>query len=270
MRSIETVLRNAIRQILPDEAWLRREGAPNRGKLEGALLREAQRRDGVVSSTDLLEYTMTRELTEIVLRNWSDFEPIFGDRERTNVYFDTVNGVRNAIAHSRDLAPAERDLLSGIAGLLGNQLSIFVSEHNARARYYPTIERVIDGFNRTLFTHSADYDDYTDRIRLDIGQPIKLSGRAASARGREISWILSVEPNLRPARRLEVGRSLDLDYTYVPTINDVSEELRLAVYIVADSQFHRHPTSVGSVDALNGGYDDARYIRYSINPPEDG
>jgi hypothetical protein len=81
----------------------------------------AKRPDGAVVSIDLLDYTEIYHLTGMIERNWEKFKPAFNDKGRTLAFFGVVKDVRNSVAHSRDLLPFERDLISGIAGQLRNQ-----------------------------------------------------------------------------------------------------------------------------------------------------
>lgn len=145
LRSIETALRLAIREVFGYE-WIGAKGAPDEEKLRERGVEEEKRRDGAVVSRDLLDYTETYHLTGIISDNWEKFQPVFKDKGRTLAYFGVIEDVRNSVAHSRDLVPFERDLISGIAGQLRNQVALFRSSEDQSARYYPKIERIVDGF----------------------------------------------------------------------------------------------------------------------------
>jgi len=153
LRAIETALRISIYKVL-DDGWLTAPGAPDISKLEDKRVAEDKRRDGAVTSDDLLEYTETYQLTQIVLRNWESFQPVFKDKKRTEVYLGILEDVRNAVAHSRDLMAFEKELLSGIAGQLRAQVSRFRNEVDGSTAYYPLIEKVRDSLGNPGLTES--------------------------------------------------------------------------------------------------------------------
>ena len=135
LRAIENALRIVIREILGRQGWLSATGAPDEGRLRERQVEESKRRDGAAVSADLLDYTETYHLTGLIGRNWEKFQPIFNDKARTLAFFGVIEDVRNSVAHSRDLVPFERDLISGIAGQIRNQVSLFRSSRTESTKY---------------------------------------------------------------------------------------------------------------------------------------
>jgi hypothetical protein len=86
LRSIETALRLVIRDVLGDEGWLAAAGSPDRAPLEQKRTEENKRRDGAAVSSNLLDYTETYQLTNLVLKNWESFKPVFSDKARTESF----------------------------------------------------------------------------------------------------------------------------------------------------------------------------------------
>lgn len=76
LRSIETALRLVIRDILGRDAWFKAKGVPDVEKLRERQDEERRRRDGVVLSDDLLNFTETYHLTEMIEKNWDQFKPV--------------------------------------------------------------------------------------------------------------------------------------------------------------------------------------------------
>ncbi|QDB79101.1 hypothetical protein FE251_06750 [Georgenia wutianyii] len=262
LRSIESVLRAAIHRVFDGEDWLDTKGAPTRESLTAKRAEEEKRRDGVLTSQDLLEYVETYHLTRIVLNSWELFKPIFDDKKRTETYFGLVDDVRNSIAHSRDLVPYEEDLLSGVAQHLSNQLSLYGTAGNPAARYYPSIERVVDSLG------SAGSIDESGTIvrapRLEVGQVLRFRGRAVSARGKQVTWYLSRPIELGVGSvEWEMHDGLSLDYEWTVTEREVGEARIYAVLLVSESRYHRHPPSYFTDRA----FDDVRHFQYSVNPP---
>jgi hypothetical protein len=267
LQSIETALRLAIRQAL-GEAWIDKPGAPMRHDLLEKHDVDARRRDGVSVSEDLLDYTMTTDLSRIIQRNWENFAPVFKDKKRTDAYFKIVEDIRNAIAHSRPLVPFEEDLVSGIAGQLRAQVTEYRSmQGTGSEQYYPKIERLTDSRGE------AGSDLWTGPLpssRLEVGDVITFTGSAFNARGNPVQWFLFVRPgwqnpaHARAASRVAEGDDVVIEY--VVTRDDVNEDLVVAVVIATDADFHRYNEG-GIFTAGLRAYDDVSFFHYAIAPP---
>ncbi len=255
LRAIETALRLSIHKVL-DDRWLSAHGAPDRARLEEKRTAEAKRRDGAVTSDELLEYTETYELTRMVLRNWESFQPVFKDKKRTEVYFGIVADVRNTIAHSRDLISFECDLVSGIAGQLRAQVSRFRNDLDGSTVYYPLIEKVRDSFGNPGLTEGENgYDKPVARV--DVCEEVTFTGGAFSADGNPVIWKIQ-KTNTRhiSTEQIEVARGDTVEFSYRFTEADVKEHIHFGIVIATPSNYHRHGTT-----------DDIRYFHYQVNPP---
>lgn len=203
--------------------------------------------------------------TDMVLRSWEKFKPIFDDKKRSEVYFGIVNDVRNAIAHSRETMPFERDILSGIAKHLSNLLSLHGTSDNPSQRYYPTIESVTDSFG-SIGSDTLGLSTGTTP-RLEVGQTVRFQGRAVSAQGKSVKWYLSREKDVSiGVVQWRLGDGLDLDAEWVVPETEVGEVREYLISLVADSKWHRHQNFV---PATQWATDDLRWFTYSINPPLD-
>ncbi|MGH3760514.1 hypothetical protein [Actinophytocola sp.] len=260
LRAIENGLRLVIRDQLGVDGWSKALGAPDLERLEARRVEETKRRDGVAVSDDLLNFTETYHLTALVEKNWERFKPVFDDRARTLTYFGIIKDLRNSIAHSRELVPFERDLMSGIAGHLRSQISLFRSGQNESTRYYPLIETVCDSFGNE---GAARTQGGQRRVRLEVGQQLQFSGSAFSARGKTVKWFLARDLNHWMIGNDEVAAGDDVTFTYTISEEDVSEALLVTIYVVAESRFHRNQS------IPFGGYDDSRLFMYAVNPPDE-
>jgi hypothetical protein len=256
LRSIETALRLVIRDVLGDEGWLAAAGSPDRAPLEQKRTEENKRRDGAAVSSNLLDYTETYQLTNLVLKNWESFKPVFSDKARTESFFGVVADVRNSVAHSRDLVPFERDLISGVAGQLRNQVSLFRSSVNQSSKYYPLIESVKDQFGLEGFRGGNPYDRPLP-IRLEVDDVITFTGSAFNARGKPVKWKVA-HPARYPRDTADVAEGDSVSFQYTVTEADVEEYFRLSVQITTDSRYHR-------ISGGDGVYDDQREFIYSVN-----
>lgn len=255
LRAIETALRLSIFKVL-EGGWLTALGAPDISRLEANREAEAKRRDGAVTSDDLLEYTETYELTQIVLRNWESFQVVYKDKKRTEMYFGVINDVRNTVAHSRELTVFEKDLLSGIAGHLRAQVSRFRNDLDDSMIYYPLIEKVRDGLgNPGLLASEQGYEK--PMARVNVGEELSFVGNAYSADGNPVIWKVQ-KTNSRHISteqdEVAVGDSVEFSYRFSEA--DVNEHLHFGVVISTPSKYHRYP-----------GADDVRYFHYQVSPP---
>jgi len=271
LHSIETVLRILIMEVLGNDSWLTAPGAPDRSRLEEKQREEAKRRDGVaLLSPRLIDYAETYHLTNLIAKSWDRFQPALLDKGRTMAYFGVVEDVRNSIAHNRELVPFERELISGIAGQIRNQVSIYRSAQSAEARYYPLIEEVRDNFGNLGRGHrsKARHDDGRKHfMRLDVGDIIYFEGSAFDARGKGFRWLL--RPCTRGWHRAGNRRAIDVaegdhaTFHYRVTEADVGEDFMLQVLIAAKSKYHRYP------DPGAESYDDSAEFPYAVSPPDD-
>lgn len=274
VNQIETALRLVIEACLGPK-WLSAKGAPSQGVLEERQRVDTARRDGATISKNLLDFTMTTDLSKIILANWDKFKPVFGDKKRFEVDIGRVEDFRNPVAHTRALLPFERELLSGVAGQIRNQVSLFRSQvDNPSAQYYPLIERVSDSFGNvpTLYGQSV--------TRLNVGDEVVIEATAFDSTGRELQWTLFATtsnnqsiwpyqgmPNwLRiPEAQSQSGTQVQLRVTIEP--EQVGESFALAVFLTTPGKYHRHPAH-GS-NSQYDAYDDCAFFFYAVNPPVD-
>lgn len=261
---IETALRNAIRQIMPNGKWAQAKGAPDEAKLRRRQVEEGKRRDGVGTSADLLDYAETYELTDLIEKNWEPFSVIFDDSARTKTYFGIIKDVRNSVAHSRDLVTFERELLSGIAGQLRNQVALYRNQENPSAPYYPLIDSFRDSFGNQGVQMYAP-----PAVRLDVGSVVNFVATATAARGRSLTWSVS---KMNPStyqfeEQIESGGEGErLATQYTVTEDDVREEFLVCIALISDSKYHRHQRGVSLRAPV---CDDFRTLTYAVNPPHD-
>lgn len=255
---IETSLRLAICDVLP--GWQENPYAPNVEGLKRKQREEHARRDGTVGAEDLLAFTNTYDLGKIVLGNWELFKPIFDDKKRTESHLDTLEDLRNTIAHSRDLRPFEQDLLSGIAGMFRNQVTLFRSGTNQSSKHYPLIEKVTDSFGNGP-ADSSSFGVPDKNVRLEVGQTVTFDASANTASGKAVLWKVvpgrATTLNHVSAPVLAEGEDVRLQFTVEE--EHVSEYLTIGVFVTTDSQYHRQD--------FNGPYDDSRIFSYAVNPP---
>lgn len=258
---LEVGLRNLIIERLGED-WLDLPGAPTRESLEKRRASEQRKRHAAVVSEELLAYTMTPDLGTVIFANWDASESVFPDRVRLEALFGIVQDVRNTVAHSRDLLPFERELLSGVAGYVSNSLAAHRSSLEGSGTYYPIIETLVDQQGNSGI--APPYGTVTGN-RLAVGDVILLRGTSTPTRGLELIW------------KLQVGKGYAGVTTYSQTLTevrgdavtlehqvreeDVAEDFWVRVFLTTESKFHRNTQYAFEP------YDDLAQITYPVKPP---
>jgi hypothetical protein len=259
----ETALRTAIRELLP--SWQSQLGAEAVARLRAKQVEDDKKRDGAVTSADLLDYTETTQLTRIVLQDWDTFKPVFQDQARLKMMFDLVLDYRNPAQHNRELLDFERDLLSGGAQQVRNQVGIYRSTSGSKSRFYPVIESATDDRGRAGKPNQGSVFSQ-DIQRYAVGEEIVVQVRAGSSRSFENRWTLNLVSILNvgmarlgtaPRTPLATGEEVELRYKLTPS--DIGENKVLCVELTTSSAYHRH----------GNWLDDEALFRVAVDPPWD-
>ncbi|MGW2130596.1 hypothetical protein [Streptomyces coelicoflavus] len=253
VQTVEIALRELIRRVLGPE-WSQKRGAPDLERLREKQEEDRKRRDGAIINDDLLAYTELYSLTQIIEKNWESFKPAFGDSARTKVFLGILADFRNPVAHSRQLLPFERELLSGAAGQLRNQVSLFLSRDDGPHRYYPSIESVTDSFGH-LAGSSYDADRFHTGTRLNVGDRVAYHCMATDPRGREIIWRLAIGSSTQQ-EEVAVVAGVPAELTWEVEERHVGEKRWVRISAAHVGRFHRRE-----------GFDDDRFFTYNVNPP---
>lgn len=265
VRMVEQELRRIVRAILGNGEWTSAPGAPKIPPLEERQSEDSKRRNGAILSHDLLSYTELRHLTTLVMKNLEKFKPVFGEKERTKVFFGVLEDFRNPVSHSRELLPFERELLSGAAGQLRNQIALYRTRLEPSNSYYPVIESVVDNFGQQ-FTAQDSWVPENGSLRLDVGQALEITCTGWDSRGRRLRWFAAfgiggpdfkiLAEGCSDAGERDQGSFCELEFE-VPEFS-VGETTRIGIVMsAADAKYHRHRS-----------YDERVFITYAINPPE--
>ena len=143
LQALENSLRLVIRSVLGD-SWETTAGL-NTTQIAQRQSDDQQSRRGAIVEDDRLAYTNFYDLHTIIGKRWAEgFKPIFGDKRRFDVYLETLEGLRNVVAHNRSFLPYEMNLISGISGRLRNQVTLYRSSQDPVSQFYPVIESVVD------------------------------------------------------------------------------------------------------------------------------
>jgi hypothetical protein len=141
-----------------------------------------------------LAYSDLKDLVGIVQKRWQPIEPAFGASAKSEtrallVRFETL---RNTAMHGRTPLVFEQELMSGIAGQIRNQVTIFMSSQDPQGDYFPRIESITDSFGNTF-----EGSPQKAQSETSIFQPVKTNENPHAGTGchihmrrrREPSWV---------------------------------------------------------------------------------
>ncbi|QRE80380.1 hypothetical protein F1734_09060 [Rhodococcus ruber] len=171
-----TTCENALRELMAhaySEAygteWLQkvttekqRAGWPNR-KSEETL----RRKGAAAIPNEGLAYTNFYDLIDIAEQHWEPLSRALGKRQSTHNLLKRFGDLRNTVAHGRPLLAFEQDLISGIAGQIRNQVTIYMSNKDQAGDYYPRIDSAIDSFGHEIDCSKVDL--ISGRAYTEIG-----------------------------------------------------------------------------------------------------
>lgn len=265
LESAETALRLIIRLVV-GEQWQRYVDQERLEKIRQRAV-DDERRNGVITSKDLLDFTEFRDLRKVISTRWGDFKKVFDDEERLKVYLNLFEDVRNPIAHPRPIVEFERELLSGMARQIRQQIALYRLRQNPAHMHYPVIESVRDEFGRESTAQSYPSSS-KDTPWIPVGSTVEITCTAFDERGRELHWFiggLSPEKLNNPA----VGESVKLSHTF--PADRAGENFGVSIYLRSTGKHHRkvhsHYTATG--DRTGIGYDDERWFTFNVIPEDD-
>lgn len=197
--ALENVLRDLIERVLSDKygaGWLThlKVGEDRVALWAERREEESKRRPGVSVDPRLLFYSEFTDLANIIDKHWDDgFIDCFRDKKRIQLDLKRLLGYRNPAAHSRQVVvPWEQDLISGLTGLIRNEVTIYLSGKAAtkdEPDFYARIEEVVDHFgNRYVGKATNGRGSGTPSQRLYVGDILTLQCRGADPQGKELYW----------------------------------------------------------------------------------
>jgi hypothetical protein len=196
---LENVLRDLIERVLSDKYgtnWLShlKVGEDRLALWSERKEEESKRRPGVAVDQRLLFYSEFTDLASIIDKHWDDgFLDCFRDKKRIQLDLKRLLGYRNPAAHSRQLVvPWEQELISGLTGLIRNEVTIYLSGKVAskdEPDFYARIEEVVDHFgNRYVGKATDGRGSGNPSQRLYVGDLLTLQCRGVDPQGNELYW----------------------------------------------------------------------------------
>jgi len=269
LTTAEQALRDLLTAVMYKEhgaGWLDKLVKPDqREAWKRVREQEATQRVGhVLGGANDLSYAYLGELVDIIKErgHWRRlFEPVLGPRDEAFALLNILQTIRRPADHSRPLLPFEEDLVSGIAGRIRNQVTIYLSEQDPDGDYYPRAERIEDSFGNA-FTYSQGVDLTTPSnvqtsTTLRVGDTVTFRCVGTDPQGRELAWYLA-RAGSPGAGAMVKGDQVDLSWKVQPS--DTGPKKWVIVYMTHEGLYHRN---IGGFD----GADAAALFYYRVLPP---
>jgi hypothetical protein len=155
-------------------------------------------------------------------------------------------------AHGHRLQVFEQELMSGIAGQIRNQVTIFLSTRDEVGDFYPRIELVSDEFGNELqpppgVTQEAGVSGTKDTgLAVHVGDTVTFMCTGTDPQGRRLTWRLSVGGLGNVVAEVHSASGEVAELTWIADDRQVREHQEVTVWMLSSGQHHRY----GSWDQL--------------------
>lgn len=264
LQTCETALRELMTHAYRaewGEGWLERitTEAQRETWAERAEI-ERQRRGtrGVVQIPPVgLAYANFYDLLAFAEKHWGPLAAALGHQKSMMPLLSRFEILRDPVGHSRALLPFEADLLSGIAGQVRNQVTIYMSSQDPAGDIYPRIESITDSLGRRIESSGragAILGSVTGPLTIvRPGDVVTFTCVGIDPQGRDLEWV--AKSLWREATRGPSGQATLLHWTVVD--RDVNESKVIIVRMrAAGTPYHR-----------GGQYDQAAHFHFRVRPP---
>jgi hypothetical protein len=264
-----TVCENALRELMRQAFsaawgtnWVEKISTSEQraGWAERAAADQAHTRKGVAQVPALeLEYSQFYELVDFADKHWDQLAPALGKKKMTLPQLERFDDLRDRVAHGRTLLEFERELMSGIAGQIRNQVTIYMSSRDDFGDYYPRIDSVIDEFGYQVVSDAATGDrelmgfKNTGQV-LRPGMTVRFPCRGTDPQGRDLTWRLYV---MGDVEEVVAASGDEATLTWVVRESDVRASAAAEIHMRSSGKYHRCTT-----------FDQRTFFSYSVAPPE--
>lgn len=208
-----------------------------------------------------LTYANFSDLLAIAKLFWADLSPALNKQADTLPLLQRFEQLRNSIAHGRLLLTFERELLSGIAGQIRNQVTLYMSTQDPVGEIYPRIESAVDCFGHTLTGQGVPIGELFDRKVTEKvlfpGDRVQFTVIGFDAHDRPLEWWFTTPASLRVTGHSTSGKEAELEWQVAE--GDVGEAVDIDIHMRAQ----------GSKYQRWHGFDHRAYFRYMVRPPVD-
>nr|WP_090276832.1 hypothetical protein [Mycolicibacterium komanii]CRL70338.1 hypothetical protein CPGR_01948 [Mycolicibacterium komanii] len=264
----ENALRELIRHTFGEAwgvNWIERVTTPEQRSAwaDRAAVDQAHTRKGVaqVPAQDHLDFSHFYELLGLADKHWDKLAAALGKKAITLALLKRFEDLRDRVAHGRTLLAFEQELMSGIAGQIRNQVTIYMSTQDPHGEYYPRIDSITDEFGHQILggpPASADGEllaGYQTKTVLKPGQVVRFRCRGTDPQDRNLVWRLTAGHGQR--EEITAASADEVVLTWTVNESDVRASIPAEIYLTSDGKYHRC-----------AGFDQRAFFMYSVAPPD--
>lgn len=222
--------------------------------------RRRRTRGTLVIPDEGLAYANFYDLVKIANKHWQPLAPALGKKAELLPLLRRFDSLRNTVGHSRPLLLFEQDLLSGIAGQIRNQVTIFMSEQDPVGNIYSRIETITDTFGRRIESSVVEGElagvEQTYNVILRPGDIVTYNCRGIDPQDRDLHWQLKANHNAVDHVTAQSGH--DTVLTWHIGDRDVTESAVVEIYLSNAGRYQRFSY-----------FDHRAYFKYAVRPPVD-
>lgn len=257
---------NALRELMANafqakwgDGWLDKISTDKQRAswAEKADLQEKRKaRRGVVAVPPAgLAYSYLYELLAFADKNWEPLAEALGKKNEIMPVLDRFEQLRDLAAHGHSLRVFEQEFLSGVAGLIRNKVTIYMSSRDPADNYYPRIEVVSDEFgNEARVTVAMEVGGVSNTmLDLKVGQEITFTCTGTDPQDRRLTWRLLVAGHTVVEAHAASGEVVELTWTVEG--RHVREHQNVNIQLTSSGEYHRY-----------GYHDHSVAFTYNVRP----
>ncbi|WP_155771686.1 hypothetical protein [Mycobacterium asiaticum] len=257
---------NALRDLLAHvyrakwgDGWIEKiSTAEQRAKwAEKAELQEKRKvRRGVVTVAPAgLAYSYLYELLAFAEKHWEPLAEALGPKKEIMPLLYRFEELRDLAAHGHQLRLFEQEFMSGVAGLIRNKVTIFMSTLDPAGDLYPRIELVSDEFgNEARVTLDMQLGGICNtNLVLKVGQQVTFTCTGTDPQDRRLHWSLMSAFQQIAATEAASGEVVRLTWTVDK--KHVKEDQSIWISLKSSGEYHRY-----------GAHDHRVAFTYTVRP----
>jgi hypothetical protein len=250
IQTLEDALRQLMSYVYTNEygaAWLEKISSQEQRDEWTHRAEQEQKKRGPTGAVAVpaagLAYSDLKDLLGIVNKHWDPLKPALNNRGETRALLTVAERLRNTAQHGRQPLVHEADLLSGIAGQIRNQVTIFMNTQDTTGNFYPRIESVVDSHGH-IFQGGPGRGDQISWVPTDftlpVGQPVIFTCTAFDPQDRSLRIELVRGQMIEKVDEAHTSGGQPVTLTWVVQEADVNTQAVITVKLwTQDSKYHR-------------------------------
>jgi hypothetical protein len=210
---------------------------------------ETKRLPGKALDDRLLYYSDFYDIQSIVTKHWDDgFSDALKDKKLVEVYLEQMEKLRDPNAHRRELTTQQKCLIVGISGELRIRIMQYRGKGENVEAYFPKIEAIKDNLGNIYPPQAGGNGVITQQV-LRVGDTLEFQITSTDPNDGKLEYSLGTNWGVD-------NWSEDSTKTLTLTDEYIGKNCDLIIKIRSDKPYH----------ALDGGYDDIVWYRYTVLP----